>query len=58
MSNSLSAAGGTLDLVYFVELRGADMEHTHLSLCVEPCESAEEPVYTQITEMADAEIIR
>ena len=34
------------------------MEHTHLSLCVEPCVSTEEPVYTQITEMADAEIIR
>ena len=50
VSNGLSCEGGTLDLVYFVELRGADMEHTHLSLCVEPCEAPQEPVYTQITE--------
>lgn len=55
VSNALTAAGGTLDLVYFVELRGADMEHTHLSLCVEPCVSTEEPIYTQITETVEPE---
>ena len=38
LRNALTLCGGVLDLAYFVELRGADMEHTRLCIQVEPCQ--------------------
>lgn len=38
LRNALTLCGGVLDLAYFVEIRGADMEHTRLCIQVEPCQ--------------------